>query len=365
MKNILFLNKDGFLGGSAVSLLLLLKNIRKEFNIYVILGNNGILQQEIKKLNIPVKIIKFHHWRKLNNIFKNFYTIFKLKIFIIKNKFDIIHSNSYEINPFMVLSAPQKIKTICHVRDIINKNRAKKYLLQKTNIIIAVANAVKKPIKNVNNNIQVIYNGVDLKKAEQSKSHTPSNIKIKKSNFKVGIIGNCEERKRQEDFIKAGIKVLKENKNFRFLIIGNNKTEYCKKISLLTNKYKSYFHFIGHVYNIFTIIKALDIVIITSKSEALPRAAIESMACKKPVIATKVGGIPEIIIHNKTGFLFQVGNYKKLANYILLFYQNKKMLKKYGIEGQKRIKKLFNSATYINSIKSIYSPKSGCVHYEK
>ncbi len=353
MKNILFLNKDGFLGGSAVSLLLLLKNIKKEFNVYVILGNNGILQKEIKKLNIPVKIIKFHHWRRLNNIFKNFYAIFKLKIFIIKNKFDIIHSNSYEINPFMVLSAPQKVKTICHVRDIINKNRAKKYLLQKTNTIIAVANAAGKPIKNINNNIHVIYNGVDLKEAEQSKSHIPSNIKIKKSDFKVGIIGNCEERKRQEDFIKAGIRVLKKNKNFRFLIIGNNKTEYCKKISLLINKYKSYFHFIGHVHNIFAIIKALDIIVITSKEEAFGRVAIEAGSCKKPVIASNIGGLPEVIIHKKTGYIFPCYNYKKLAEYILLL-ENVKLRKKLGAKAYHYIKNNFSHITYINKIIKVY-----------
>ncbi len=364
-KNILYINKDSVLGGSAKSLFLLLEKIKEIHNLSVILCQKGPFYNKLLKSKIPVYYISFRNWRQVKYIFKNIFAVFKLKRIIKKLKPDIVHANSYEVNPLMVLAVPKKIMRICHVRDMITSQKAKKFFLQRADIVIAISKAVKKQIRSVHNNIKVIYNGVDTAKANNAKDNLDQYIKLNKKGFKVGIIGNCEERKRQEDFIKAGMMLCSKyagiNNNtigkkidFSFLIIGNNKTPYCKKIKSMIKEYRKSFYFINYVDNIYSIIKGLDLIVIASKEEAFGRVAIEAMICKKPVIASDTGGIPEIIINKKTGLLFKVKDYKQLAEYILYLYNNKQKLLEFGIKGYKRAKKYFCLENYINSVKSLY-----------
>lgn len=354
MKKILYLNKDGVLGGSAISLLLLLKSIKNQYKIFVILGKDGPFRKELEKHRIPVQIINFYGWRNLKNIFRNLYAIFNLRLFLRKFKPHIIHSNSYEINPLMVLSASKKITTICHVRDLITYQKARKYLVHKAKIIIAISKAVANNLKPIKN-IKVIYNGVDISLALKSKPYLPIRVN-KKRNIYVGIIGNCEERKRQEDFIKAGVFLLKKGyRKFFFFLIGNYKTEYCKRLRKEIIMYKEFFYFIPFQKNIYSLIKSLDIVVIASKEEAFGRVAIEAAVCKKPVIATRTGGLTEIIIHRKTGLLFPCYNYRKLAEYILLLAQDKRLRKQIGEYAYKKVNTQFTLSQYIKNITKIYN----------
>ncbi len=353
MKRILYLNKDGILGGSAISLLLLIKHLKKSYDIFVIFGRDGEFRKVVEKLHIPVKVINFYGWRQIKNIFRNLYSILKLKIFLKQNKFDIIHSNSYEINPLMVLAAPKDVTTICHIRDLISYEKARKYLVNRAKVIISISKAVANNLTPLEN-LKVIYNGVDFSEASKSKPFLPIKKIKNKGKILVGIIGNCEERKRQEDFIKAGIEILKKCKNFYFFIIGNSKTEYGEKLKQLVKDYEQFFYFIPFQKNIFSILKSLDIIVIASKEEAFGRVAIESAACKKPVIATKIGGLKEIIIHRKTGLLFPPYNYKKLAEYILLLGKDAVLRKKLGNAGYNYVKQKFTHTQYINKIMNIY-----------
>lgn len=353
-KNILYISKDGFLGGSAQSLLLLLEQIKEYHNISVLFCQKGPLIQKIKKLNIKTYYIPFQNWRQLKYLFKNIIAVYKLKKILHKESIEIIHSNSYEVNPLMVFTADKKIKTICHVRDMITNKKAKKFFLQKSKYIITISHAVKKQILKLSSNIKVIYNGVDIKRADKSKNNIKKLIPQKKPCFLTGVIGNCEPRKQQEDLIKAGLLLLSQYKNIQYLIIGNYKTEYGKRLKQMVPKNTTNFYFIDYVDDIYTIIKGLDIIINTAKEEAFGRTLIEAHACKKPVIGAKTGGVPEIIKHEKNGLLYPVGDYRKLATQIEYLYKNKRKQKTFGQNGYKQVKEKFTLQQYVNSILKLY-----------
>ena len=351
---ILFIQKDGILGGSAISLLLLLRYLKnKNIKFMLILCQKGELLNELKKLHIQYKIINFKGWRNLKNIFINLYAIIKLKIFLLFNDFNVIHSNSYEVNPLMILAAGKKYLKICHVRDYIDDRRAKKFLLQKADLIISVSKAVTTKLKNITK-IKTIYNGATEYKLEK-KDYIKNIIKKNKNGFiYAGVIGSCEKRKRQKDFIDAAFTILKKDKKFRFFIIGNLSSNYCLSLKKsIPAKYKNHIFFISHQKDIIPIINTLDIIIITSSEEAFGRTAIEAMSLKKPVIGTKVGGIPEIVKHNINGYLYPVGNIQLLAKYILKL-KDKNLRNKLGNNGYLIFKKKFTEEKYINNIIKIY-----------
>ncbi len=142
----------------------------------------------------------------------------------------------------MVLAAPKNINTICHIRDLISYDKAKKYLVHKSKKVIVISNAVANKLKLIKN-LNIVYNGVNLSNIKREKPSLPIKVSIK-GKTKVGIIGNCEERKRQEDFVKAGIEVLQKDTDFCFFIIGNIKTKYCEKLKSFIKNYEKDFYFI-------------------------------------------------------------------------------------------------------------------------
>jgi len=96
-----------------------------------------------------------------------------------------------------------------------------------------------------------------------------------------------------------------------------------------------------------------DVIVLPSLSEGLGRVLIEAMACGKPVVASRIGGIPEIIKENYNGFLFQPGNVGELASKIYKVLENPKLSKKLGKNGRDFAQNFFSVEKYINGYKTL------------
>jgi len=73
-----------------------------------------------------------------------------------------------------------------------------------------------------------------------------------------------------------------------------------------------------------------------------PLSLKEAQLMKKPVVATNVGGVPEMMINGKTGFLVQQGNYEQIIDKLSLLLEDKELAKKMGNEGRKFVEETFN-----------------------
>ncbi len=88
--------------------------------------------------------------------------------------------------------------------------------------------------------------------------------------------------------------------------------------------------------------------------ENIPIVALESMKNKKPIIASNVGGYPDLIEQAKNGYLFEIGDYREMAKYIKNFYNNKELSIKLGEYGFEKLKKEFNKEEYYKKLMEIY-----------
>ncbi len=91
--------------------------------------------------------------------------------------------------------------------------------------------------------------------------------------------------------------------------------------------------------------------------ENIPIVALESMKNKKPIIASNVGGYPDLIEQAKNGYLFEIGDYREMAKYIKKFYNNKELSIKLGEYGFKKLKKDFGRETHYSQLMEIYRKK--------
>ena len=99
-----------------------------------------------------------------------------------------------------------------------------------------------------------------------------------------------------------------------------------------------------------------DLLVVPSLYESFSKATVEAMACETPVIASRVGGLPEIVEDGVTGLLFPPANPKRLADLILSLLEDEKEAKKMGKEGRRRVSERFTWRRAADTIKrEVYS----------
>ena len=92
---------------------------------------------------------------------------------------------------------------------------------------------------------------------------------------------------------------------------------------------------------------ACDVFVLPSVYEAMPMVLVEAMSAGKPLIGSKVGGIPEIIKEGKNGLLFEPMNFKKLAEMILILMEDEKLRSKMGKSSRKMAEDFFLLGKYL------------------
>jgi glycosyltransferase involved in cell wall biosynthesis len=174
-------------------------------------------------------------------------------------------------------------------------------------------------------------------------------------------VGRLVPQKGVDYLIKAFSKVLQENSRVVLVIVGEGplKSDLLDLVDKL--KIRNHVIFLKAVpYNRIHKIHAMsDITVLPSiptKSwmEQFGYVLIEAMACGKPIVASRCGAIPEIVIDNETGFLVEPGDVNELAGKISLLISDSKLRKKMGYKGRIRVEKKFSYEAVLPKIKELY-----------
>ncbi len=209
---------------------------------------------------------------------------------------------------------------------------------------------------NINENkISVIYNGVDV--SLFSKKFKPDKIKNelgidKKCNI-IGIIANLAPVKSHQVLIHAVPSVIENYPFTKFLLIGEGPQENQLRELVSQLNIENNVLFLGYRSNIAQLISIFDIGVLCSKSEINPVSLLEIMAGGIPVIAPGVGGIPEIVKHEKNGLLFSDGNSDELSQCIIRLLANKKEANLIGTTGQKFVRDHFSLSKMIDNYQNL------------
>ena len=176
----------------------------------------------------------------------------------------------------------------------------------------------------------IIENGIDFTKFKNNdkyREETRKKYHIEKNDIVIGVVGRLTEQKDPMTMIKAFELVHKENKNTRLMYVGSGELEekvkqYAKEKNILDQVIIT-----GWVKDVEQYIPAFDIAVLPSKWEGFGLVLIEYMACDKPIIATNVGGISDIIENYKNGMLISKENDKQLTNAVEEYFQDEKLIK--------------------------------------
>jgi len=186
---------------------------------------------------------------------------------------------------------------------------------------------------------------------------------ISEDKYIIGNVARLAPQKGHEYLLKA-IKIVKEksyNKEFHVIIVGHDDRGIRKNLEELTLDLgiKDKVTFSGYRDDISDFMNAFDLFVFPSIWEGFGLVLLEAMRFKKPIIATKIGPIPEIVINGETGILVEQKNTETLADSILQLMNNPVMAKQYGNNGFMRVKQHFSLTKMVHKIKEIYSDEIG------
>lgn len=91
-----------------------------------------------------------------------------------------------------------------------------------------------------------------------------------------------------------------------------------------------------------------------SQSESFGLSALEAMACGVPTITTSIGGLPELVVHNETGFIAEIGDVERMSKYAIELLSNPNKYKKFSENARQRAVEFFNKNKIVEQYEEFY-----------
>ncbi len=389
MIKIALLNHSPEIGGAEASILTLLRHIdRSQFQVRVILPSRGRFAEELDKIGIQTDILSLPaellHLKRGDAIRAFFFMtayLFSIQIFLVKlcvylkkNSFDLIVTNTVKAHLYGSIAASLSgTPLVWRFHDILSSpdfspvlircialfgNRFPKRILAVSNVTrdYLMSNGLKA------NNVQVIFNGIDngLFEVEDHSNSIREELRLGNGVKLVGCIGRIVPQKGQKSFLLAVPGVIKRYPETFFLIIGDvfHKEERYKQELLeiaKTSGIENRIRFTGFRRDIGDVIRSLDIVVFPSVApESFGLSILESMVLGKPVIASKIGGVCEIIEDGISGILVEPGHPEQITDRILYLFGDRETYERMGQKAKETVRRNFSLKDYVFAMEKVF-----------
>lgn len=279
----------------------------------------------------------------------------KIKKIVANHKIDIIHAHDSHAHTFLYLSytlfrlaCPSVVSR--RVDFSISASSLKKYNYPKIRKIICVSDKINEIMTSslgLSERIVTVHSGVDL-----NKFYTECNLNLRdkynipKDHKIVANISAIADHKDYPTFVAAAAKVLQWRNDVTFLMIGGNGGEEETIANLIKSENLSNHIFMtGYLKDAYLLISQLDVFLFPSKMEGLGTSILDAQAAGIPVVSTYAGGIPELITHNETGLLSNIGDYNGIALNIISLIENPQLCEQIVNKAQSNVSKYSKKIT--------------------
>ena len=385
---MLYINPGIHMGGAERSLILLLKGMDKSrFTPVVAAFGEGIFLNAVRELSIKSYSVKLsRRVEKLTKLYREYSSvgyakslggisagILSLCQLIRKQRIALVHTNGIKAHFLGGFAAKLcRVPLVWHVRDFIPPGIEKDAFLLLASVmpdrIIVNSDAVGMQFSHsakAYKKVVRIYNAVDLTEFEPSLQgwRVREEFRIPSSAPLVGLIAHLTPWKGHDYFLKAAAKIGQALPEARFLIVGDviYQTEghetYKKDLEVLCSDLGlgEKVIFTGFRYDIPEVIAALDVVAhASSQPEPFGRVLIEAMAMGKPVVATNLGGVPEVVKDGETGLLVPPRDSEALAEASIKLLKDKQFASWLGANGLKHVRANFDARSHVEQIEALY-----------
>jgi glycosyltransferase involved in cell wall biosynthesis len=359
------------LGGAEKQAFLLAKNLdKKEYTVRFIclINKKGKLTELLDSEKIDYTLVNCGSHDSILKYIRHLKNYFKFIIFVRKYKPDFILSYCYHPNVFAGLfrNLLKPKYYIWNQRDAglgAKGNGWNRYAVNQTDLFISnssdgilfLTNELSVP----SNKIKLIFNGVENANPVIPRKKWRIAHGFSDKDFLVCMVANLHENKDHETLLYAWHEFSKAKKNIYLLLAGRFDSTHYKLINLVSKLgiLKTVF-FLGKVDDITSLLNSCDISVLSSYSEGMSNAILESMAAQLPVIASDIPSTRFIIGNKYSESFFSPGNYFELADRINYFFNSVTARQEAGICNKKNIQANFSIEKMVNSYTALFR----CLH---
>lgn len=392
MYKILRIHNRLIIGGPSHNVSLLTAYLSPEFETKLLVGKKGNGEKDATYIadQLGLVPIEISEMRRSILPFYDLISYFKVRRIIKRYKPDIVHTHASKAGAIGRLAARScNVPLIVHTfhghvfHSYFNSFlsglivRFERFLATKTDAIIAISDTQKHEIADIYKiaspeKIFTIPLGFNLDKfaVDQDTKGVIFRNKygFKKGELVIGIIGRLVPIKNHDMFLEIAA-IIKANKNrntnVRFAIIGDGESrlqieEKAKALNLSCSyfitspKADTDVVITSWETEIDQALAGLDIVVLTSSNEGTPVSLIEAQAAFRPVVSTNVGGVEDIVVQGKTGFITEVNDSATFANYVQLLIDDAQLREDMGKSGYNNVITSYSKQRLIKDMKKLY-----------
>lgn len=382
---ILFYNHTSQVSGAERVLLLILAQLcRTRFEPVLVCPPGGALQNEARALGASCESVAQLQARftlRPDHVLRYLASfagvIRQVRARVRECEPDLIHANSVRAGLVIsVASLGLGIPIVWHVHDLLPRHPFSAVirwfiLLVPPIRIVAVSRASAERVRGnllqwfpKRARVAVVHNSIDPERLRASQTNgiaLRKELRLRGGDPLIGIVGNLTPGKGQLELISSFAQVLKKIPDAALLIVGatifNRDDGYEEKLKAavkalgISNRVR----FVGQRNDISAIMRSLDLLVLNSTSEAFPLVALEGLACRVPVLSTAVGGVPELIKHNESGWLVPPGDQRGLAQAIVYLLERSKLRARLAANGQLLVQTKFTVENFMRRLEKIYA----------
>ncbi len=324
--------------------------------------------------NIGLRVFVIPTFVRDIHLFLDLITLLKLYFLVRKGGYDIIHCHTSKggfigrlaarlANVRCIIYSPHgdifegyfgKVKTcfFTWLEKFAAKFTDKIITLTKSGIEPYVKAGIGNPSQ-----FEYIYNGVDIQALEKRKADRTRKrweVGIGNDCFVVVTAGRLVPVKGHTYLITAFARVVKEIPNVRLVFLGDGELKEALFAQTKTLGIENHALFLGMRNDVPEIISASDLFVLPSINEGFGVVLLEAMAMKCPIVATNVGGIPEVVMDGETGILVPPRDPVQLAGAIIKLIKDSTLARQLAESGYQRLKAYFDIKDTIVKIEHLY-----------
>ena len=376
--NVLHIYQNSKIGGIQQQILGIVRGYdREKFNPMVCcFGPRMELGREIEKAGIDFVALDRQRYNKFSpGIILDLYRLMK------ERDIHVLRTHKYRANLYgRIAGRLARVPVIIASEHNIYRNEkekrftrriANKILSMVTDKMVTVSDAIRRDILKYDkvspSKIMVLHNGVDTERFKPGTN--PRDVRkqfaLSKDDVVLCFVGRLVPSKGLHYLIEA-VALLKKDYPVKLLIVGDGSLmEGLKKIAKDTGLEESVI-FTGLRRDITDILSSIDIFVLSSIKEGFPNSLLEAMAMGKPIVATAVGGIPEVIVHGSNGLLVQAEDREGLADAIKTVIDDPHLAKNMGIAARDFIESSYSIKATVRRWEELYREllsKKGCLDH--
>ena len=332
----------------------------KKFDVEIwCLARGGAVADWLRQAGISVRILNLSTYHRPLNIAR-------LALRLRRSRADIVHTHGNFASTFgrlaAIIACIRRVVAHVHTSDFSLSRRhilIEKFLACFTRRIICVSRSVQDFVKNIESipaeKTCVIYNGAVRLCRQEGKSISRAIWGFSAQDCVVVSVGSLVENKGHRILIDAARMLVPAYPSLRLLIVGDGPLRSALEEQVGRFKLSEHIKFTGIVKDIHPVLALADIFILPTRyREGLSLAVLEAMQHGLAVIATRIGGIPEAVEHNRSGLLVPPGNAGALGDAIARLSADTKLRCAMGAEGKKRYEEQFRAEQMVSRVESLY-----------